>query len=572
MARTGQLVGGLFVFGLLSSACGSSNKTGGHNSSCTPGAERCSGQAILRCDESGTRETIVESCPAECRAEGSVASCVAGGCAADSAVCDGSIATKCKRDGSGPLAGGTDCALTQHFCVAGACRDTLCTAGTKSCQGGDLYLCAEDGQSLALVDDCAEGELCSEMFGACVARFCEPDKSTCYGTRVATCNSVGSDWLSTSTDCAAQGKACVDGACVKRACIASTTFCQDGDIHQCDVTGSSSTVSKACRRGFDHCELSSTNQSAKCVADTCVAGQMLCDGNVIKVCNDDGSRPATGTPCAKNEACENASCRWVGCVAGSLFCSGTGIFTCGVNGPKLDRECDSGSTCLQLLPDPDPENNAFPDLIRCMPLPCPAGQTGCVLNKVGTCGADGSSLEAVTSDCTESGQVCTTTGTCSASVTDTLGKEESSSVLAGNAYVGNVIEVHSPRKLTELQMWLVFSSPRDLRWLVFEQVGTQFVARAEKTSSVASSAGFVGSGPLSFDYRLEAGKRYALGVVVPGGAVSETANAAPELVASASFGSVIGSVTAYNDFTAFEIPQSFTAYAATYAKVTTESP
>src|SRR6188768_347495 len=148
MARTGQLVGGLFVFGLLSSACGSSNKTGGHNSSCTPGTERCSGQAILRCDESGTRETIVESCPAECRAEGSVASCVAGGCAADSAVCDGSIATKCKRDGSGPLAGGTDCALTQHFCVAGACRDTLCTAGTKSCQGGDLYLCAEDGQSL----------------------------------------------------------------------------------------------------------------------------------------------------------------------------------------------------------------------------------------------------------------------------------------------------------------------------------------------------------------------------------------------------------------------------------------
>lgn len=116
----------------------------------------------------------------------------------------------------------------------------------------------------------------------------------------------------------------------------------------------------------------------------------------------------------------------------------------------------------------------------------------------------------VTSDCAADGKVCAADLTCAASTTDTLGQDEVTGELGENTFWGTVLDVRSPRKLTELQQWIAFATTRQLRWMVFEQVGSQFMLRADKTTTEASGAGFVSSGPLSFDYQLEAGKHYAL--------------------------------------------------------------
>ncbi len=518
----GRLVGGLVGFGLISSACG------------------------------GTSKTTKSDNATEVR------------CTANAALCDGSIATQCNAEGSGPQPGGVDCADTKQFCVAGMCQNTLCNGGTKSCQNGDVYLCASDGSSLSMFEDCRNDELCNGESGRCVARLCQPGRSLCSGTRVLTCNELGNGWLAESTDCVAMGKACVAGHCEAPVCVASTSFCRDGNLYQCDPAGTTSTLSAVCRPGFEHCEVTPAGLSAFCVPDVCVAGNKLCAGNVIKVCNADGSLPEAGTACAKDEFCENAQCKPTSCALGTRYCDGKNVITCQPNGPIVYRECSPDEACLAVVPNAD---QSFPDLVSCVPTPCVAGETTCVQNQIGTCEDDGTSLGVVTNDCAASGQVCTASATCAASVSDTLGLDENAVALQGSPYVGNMIEVRSSRKLTELQMALVFTSPRDLRWMVFEQVGDEFVLRAETMTTSASSSGFVSSGPLN--YPLDVGKRYALGVMMPSDCIGY--NDTQPVGGNPSFGSVLGSVMAFSD-DSFSVASSFVAYTVSYMKVTTESP
>jgi hypothetical protein len=109
--------------------------------------------------------------------------------------------------------------------------------------------------------------------------------------------------------------------------------------------------------------------------------------------------------------------------------------------------------------------------------------------------------------------------------------------------------------------------------VVFELVGSELISRAEKTTTVASSAGFVGSGPLSFNYPLEAGKHYAFGMSMPGDSVGYYDGTVPlPLADSPSFGSIDGIVFAENDVASFDISNGFSAGAAIYMKMTTAAP
>ncbi len=593
----GWSVGVLLGFGLVCSACGGSAKSttpkGNDTTVCDPGTRRCDGDDIKRCNQAGTDETIERTClSGQCHGQGDDVFCAIpspAACTANQAICDGEIATKCKVDGSGLQPGGVDCAASKQHCLLGTCSDNLCIGGTKSCKNGDVYQCSTDGSILSVWDFCSDSEVCDEASGTCLVQRCVPNQMTCQGTRAVTCNASGSDWLPISTDCAAQGNVCVAGSCEKKTCAPSTTFCRDGNLYQCDPSGASSTLSKTCRPGFEHCELTPAGLYAYCVADACVAGQKFCDDNVIKTCNADGSRPMTGTSCGKGEICENAECKPVGCSQGTVFCQGRDVYSCQSNGPTLAWTCDPDRQCVALIADPEPSSEVYQDLAICMWQPCAPGETRCVHNQLGTCAADGVSLSAVTSDCAANGQVCTaatdctvndasqiacaTPPTCAASVTDTLAWAKSAEAFSGSPYLGNVIDVLSARKLTELQIWLTFSSPRDLRWIVFEQVGSDLIARAEKTTSAASSTGFISSGARSFNYQLEAGKRYALGLVLPVGSVSYHVSAEDRSNTNLSFGSVLGSVRAdVVDFSRFSIPPTFASFMISYMKVTTESP
>ncbi|MEI9941017.1 MAG: hypothetical protein WDO69_27685 [Pseudomonadota bacterium] len=560
-------------FGLICSACGGSSTTTGSNTTvCDAGTARCNGDDIERCDETGAAETIERTCPeGRCQVNGSQAFCAATpittSCAADEAVCDGNTATTCKVDGSGPRPGGVNCADTKQQCIAGKCHDTKCIGGAKSCQDGNVYECVPDGSSLFVSAYCKDSEVCDDDLDVCLPRVCKPDAGTCNLGRVQTCNAFGSDWLPGSTDCMAQGKVCVDGSCQEQACPPFNTFCQDGNVYLCSPKGDSSSLSQTCITGSEHCEVSPAGLYAFCVTNKCTPGTTLCDGDVIKSCNDDGSLPEDGTACGTDEFCENATCKPRLCDLNTLLCKGKDIYFCDVTGPTLHKQCDADQACLAIAHSTD---TFYPDQVQCMPLPCPPGATGCALNEIGTCGPDGQSLSTVTTDCTANANVCTTSATCAASATDTLGLDETVEALAAGTYAGNVIDVRSPRKLTELQLWSVFASPRDLHWVVYEQVGNDFVLRVDKTTSQASSSGFVSSGPLSFSYKLEAGKRYALGVSLSGDGVCF--DQTMPFTGNASFGSLLGSVRTFADSASFDIASNFVPGVVGYMNVTTASP
>jgi len=572
----GRLVGGFLGFGLICTACGGSARTttkpkdDAGPTFCVPGAERCDGHDIVRCDEQGERELIAQSClSAECQVRDGTPVCTKTQCTAGSATCDGTVATQCKADGSGPEPGGLDCAKSDQYCVDGTCHDRLCTANAKSCKGGDVYLCAPDGRSFSLSETCTNNEVCDGESATCVARSCTPNQSTCNGTRVSTCNSSGTDWLPNTVDCADQDLACFAGACRKRDCIPSTTFCQDESVYQCDPTGASSSLSKACRPGYEHCEVTPAGLYAFCVANPCIAGQQLCDGDVIKVCDADGSLPTAGTYCKKDEFCEDAQCKPRGCVLNSVFCKHNGVYTCEPTGPSLFQQCDSTTECVSVIPDLQSTTELHAPLASCVPFACPPGQTGCAANQIGTCDSDGN-VATVTTDCAAAGQVCTSTGACAANVTETIGHDETKVVLSGSSpYVADVVDVRSARRLTMLQAWLAVPAPSDVRWIVYEQVDNQFLLRADKTTSVASStAGFVSSGPLN--YRLEAGKRYALGVSVPTGSVAFISDT--PWLAALSLGPAIGSVSNPSDPASFDISSQYSPYDVWYMTLTTEAP
>ncbi len=148
--------------------------------------------------------------------------------------------------------------------------------------------------------------------------------------------------------------------------------------------------------------------------------------------------------------------------------------------------------------------------------------------------------------------------------------DEAAESLSAGTFVGNLIDVRSSRKLTELQMWLAFSSPRDLHWVLYEQVGEQLITRADKLTSSASSTGFVSSGPLSFNYQLEAGKRYAFGMIIAADCVGFD-DVLP-FAGNPSFGTLVAAERASPDPTTLDVPLNLALTVVSYMQVVTTSP
>jgi len=583
-------------------ASGANAATGG--AFCGPGTKRCEGLNIKLCDETGARESITQTClPTQsctagacvaaacvpdstfckdgavwkcdkngvsalaeqcatglfCRAEADSASCSAQACTPTQPACDGNVATTCRSDGSGPASGGVDCNKSKQACYAGQCRDVACTNGAKLCQHGDLYLCAHNGTDISLLTGCHSDEVCDADMGSCRSKLCEAGKITCDGTRVQTCNAFGSGWAPGSTDCAADGKICVNGSCKKQLCAASRSFCQDGGVYSCDSSGTVATLTQTCNAQSEHCATYSSGSFAYCRTNDCHAGDSVCADNVIKVCNADGTLPASGTACSDTQVCDNAQCKDRPCVPGSYFCKGADVYYCDWNSPffYITQQCTSDTACKALG-----SSGA-----SCAPLTCPPATTACVGNKIGTCAADGQTLSSVTTDCTATTSVCGADLKCAKSATDTVGVAENVEPLSASTVVGDVFDVASARKLTELQTQLVLAGPRELRWIVYELSGQTFVAKIDKVVSSAAGSGFYSSGALNFS--LAAGKRYLLAVVISGGDVIDYVDSVP-FTRNVSFGAVVGRVINYYPST-FDIFSIDTNYVS-QMKVTTELP
>ena len=223
------------------------------------------------------------------------------------------------------------------------------------------------------------------------------------------------------------------GACKKQTCSPLSSFCQDGSIYVCDANGIDSTLSQTCQSQRQHC-VPSGNNYAYCARNDCSANQPLCDGNVAKVCNADGSWPQTGgTDCA-DKVCDpnSGTCKAKVCEPYTYYCKTGDIYYCENGQAEFpSQNCASDTTC-------QPQAGGA----SCVPYPCTPGETACLGNKVGTCSADGQTLAKVTDDCVGAGMVCGADGKCAKSVVETLGTAEDATTEQGGNVLGDATVVH----------------------------------------------------------------------------------------------------------------------------------
>ena len=173
------------------------------------------GSKVLKCDGTGTKATLVETCKAGLVCgSGQCTTCVAG-----SQQCVGSAVLACNATGDA-WAFQTDCAANALSCKAGACS---CAAGEAGCApaavglpaGQALAMCAPDGKSATITELCKPGGVCQDgSFGAAAACLaCAPGSALCLEGKPPICKADGSGWQLGAT-CADQGETCVAGVCV----------------------------------------------------------------------------------------------------------------------------------------------------------------------------------------------------------------------------------------------------------------------------------------------------------------------------------------------------------------------
>lgn len=447
---------------------------------CVDNTTYCLDQAVNVCGPDGTLQSVRQHCGAGqyCLEKAGVASCSPTVCFAGDPMCVGNIATECQPDGSGPKAGGTDCG--QQACYAGGCRDLLCTPGQKLCDNGSLFLCAENGTARALISTCGSGQVCDATQGACASKICDPGKMGCDSTRLVTCNAAGSAWVQTGTDCADKKGVCVSGSCVPAVCSPGVRFCTSNSVYSCSQDGTSQSAVQDCG-SFQHCI--AMNNWAFCDNLLCTPGQPSCNGNTLATCNADGSDWLPGgQDCSLTSGvCVDAQCKAAVCVSGEQFCKNGNVQQCndGLSYSQV-QFCAQGTSCLKHGNGTD-----------CAPTPCQPDTIACAAEMLGQCATDGMSV-ATSADCGSQNKVCTLAG-CAATAVDTVSAATQIGTASSGEVLGNIVLVHSARKLTTIEADLSMPQPHTLIWVVYEETNAdlngEFDLKFQK-SSTGSGAGF----------------------------------------------------------------------------------
>jgi hypothetical protein len=440
----------------------------------------------------------------------------------------------------------------QPDCGADECP-VACEASARFCFERQLWKCSTDGKSARLLESCADDEVCQEN-GATAECACEgddcnppmpsctPDARECRDGDVYECDADGSE-LVLYDDCdEAKLEVCDettllcvsacpgDPACPEPVCKPGDRLCVANAVHICQPDGSALVFNEACDTA--NCVDEAPEKGfAYCKPRDCVPGQMFCQDNQVKLCADDGTVPAEGTDCG-DEVCLMDACYPKICEPFVSFCFEGDVHVCeglGVASQVL-KPCSDNAPCAEVAPDQ----------FDCRGRPCEPGTTACVGNAFGTCASDGQSLSQVTTNCAASNQVCSATPTCVASAVDGAGLAEEVELVGSSNFYGNMIDVTSNRLLTKLEVNLLLEAPRDLRFVVYEQKDQSFEVKCSEITANNLGSAFFSTTALSC--ALEAGKRYAVGVVLMVGEGYHYYDAEPHHGAL-SFGTALGSTS-----------------------------
>ena len=261
---------------------------------CT-GNYACEGSLLMQCRDNGTLLQPYRDCQVAALCDAAGAKCTQPTCTPGAFVCDGTVATRCKPDGSGYVAGGTDCALNNKVCDGGGCLAKACTPSTYFCAGGSPQHCSASGATYSPTDECSANQYCSEGASYCLSDKCTGNAAICNGNLATTCQSDGSGPVAGGTDCAATSQVCEAGACKSVVCTSGTYTCQGEAVYVCNANGTGTTLSRTCLAG-EFCD--ATLEVPACSADICTSGALGCNGETISTCGaNGGSWTAPGTNC-----------------------------------------------------------------------------------------------------------------------------------------------------------------------------------------------------------------------------------------------------------------------------------
>jgi hypothetical protein len=259
----------------------------------------CEGATLRRCTDNGTRLATVKDCgsPALCDAAG--AKCITPTCTPGAFTCDGSVATRCKADGSGYVPNGTDCAHDDLVCDGGGCLPKACTPSQYFCAGGNPQKCGTTGATYAPSDTCTSNEFCAPGSSLCQLDKCTAGGPVCSGNFATTCESDGSGPIAGGTDCSLSQQVCESGACKALVCAPGALTCQGEAVYQCNANGTGTVLYDACSVN-EFCDAS--GETPVCNPDVCSAGSVGCNGEVVSTCGaNGGSWGSPGANCATTD-------------------------------------------------------------------------------------------------------------------------------------------------------------------------------------------------------------------------------------------------------------------------------
>ncbi len=116
------------------------------------------------CNQNGTSTSLRQTCSSSQYCDDSLG-CRPQVCTPDAPMCYGDVVTTCKSDGSGPVAGGTDCVQSGQACFEAECKPIVCVIGLDRCEGNDVRFCEDNGTRVETFA-CGESAYCE--YGSCI--------------------------------------------------------------------------------------------------------------------------------------------------------------------------------------------------------------------------------------------------------------------------------------------------------------------------------------------------------------------------------------------------------------------
>jgi hypothetical protein len=259
---------------------------------CPPGHAFCNGNELLTCKSDGSGYTTI-ICPTQCDEGECLDACTPG-----SAQCKTTDWLEtCSDDGKASIQ------FCENGCAGGTCTEVqVCVPDEIFCEpgGARLLKCDSKGSSADNLEECPYG--CDEENTACKAAACQPGDTRCADddpNTVEICSATQTGWEKATTPCK---DTCEDGVCVVLACDVDEVQCGPLGVEKCTETQTEFELLEPCKIGC----VTDVDGNPACAL--CAVGEVKCDYQTVKSCDDALEGFITEKECSEIQSCAEGAC------------------------------------------------------------------------------------------------------------------------------------------------------------------------------------------------------------------------------------------------------------------------